>query len=362
MSPEAVTSVITFVLNSALFSSFIIPQVQKLKEIKDQLFQFKLAALPPRGTLMRAAIESLEAPGSEVEQLQGILDIYRVRSAELQATVDKFYVSVGLAVAALIFSFVWPDGRDCALTVHPILQLAITLWALKSYSTDPDRLSSPLYLVRNCEINPHLVITAMGMSVTLSSGLPVSRRQTWEDPLNIDLSMKLRVYGFRFLFFIADEEGKVYYVSFGPVTSKTSTLRHLLHPASGLSEINSIRIGKFKFNQFAAPKVLTGHFLVFLPFFEQEKLNPMLLTVSNHFSRDRLTSALGGTGKVESDRVYLGITFSGAGESVKEVGVEDLPRDNNPLINRVMLRYRTEFLRAAKIESITDDDGLIAPQ
>jgi hypothetical protein len=361
MTPEAVTSVITFVLNSALFSSFIIPQVQKLKEIKDQLFQFKLAALPPRGTLMREAIESLDAPGKEAEQLQGLLDIYRVRSVELKATVNMFYGSVGLALVSLFLSFAWPASRDIVLTVHPILQLVIMLWALKSYSTDPDRMSSPLYLVRNCEINPHLVITAMGMSVTLSSGLPVNQRQTWEDPLNIDLSMKLRVYGFRFLLFVADDAGGVYYVSFGPVTSKTNILRHLLHPSLGISEINSIRLGQFKFNQFAAGKTLTCHFLVFLPFFENEKLNPMWFTLNNQFSRDRLTSAFGGTGKVESDRVYRGITFSGAGESVKEVGVEDLPRDNNPLINRVMRRYQTVFLRAAKIESVTDDDGLLAP-
>lgn len=362
MSPEAVTSVITFVLNSALFSSFIIPQVQKLKEIKDQLFQFKLAALPPRGTAMRAAIESLESPGKEVEQLQGILDIYRVRSAELQSTVNKFYGSVTLAAAALILSFAWPSGQECVLMVHPVLQLGITLWALKSYSTDPDRLSSPLYLVRDCEINPHLIVTAMGMNISFSTGLPLDRRQDRDDPLNVNLGMKLRVYGFRFLFIIADNEGKVYQVSFGPITSKTKTWRHLLHPSLGMNEINRIEIARFKFNQFPTPKNFTCDFLVFLPFFEHEKLNPMLLTESVNVAGrgGNMLSASGTTGKVESDRIYRGITFSGAGEVVKEVSIEDLPKDNNPVINRVMRKFRTDFLLASKIESISDYNGLIA--
>ena len=360
MSPEAVTSVITFVLNSALFSSFIIPQVQKLKEIKDQLFQFKLASLPPPGTAMRAAIESLQTPGKEVEQLQGILDIYRVRSAELQATVNKFYLSVSLAALALILAFACPKSRDFVLTVHPVLQLAVTLWALKSYSTDPDRLSSPLYLVRNCEINPHLLITAMGMSITFSSGLPLTQRQTWEDPLNIDLNMKLRVYGFRFLFFVADNDGKVYYASFGPVTSKTTMLRQLLHPGTGLNEISSFRLGSFQFNQFTPAKTLTGHFLLFLPFFEHEKLNPMLVTMGSEFGRENMIAATGGTGKVYSDSVYAGITFSGAGEKVKDVAIEDFARNNNPVINRVMRKLRANFLLASKIETITDANGLIA--
>jgi hypothetical protein len=362
VTPEAVTSVITFVLNSALFSSFIIPQVQKLKEIKDQLFQFKLPSIPMAGSLSRAAQDSHLEPGNEVDRLQGLLDVYRIRSAELQASVNWFYGSVTLAAMALILSLLWADGRNCVLSIHPVLQLVLLICALKTYSTNPDRLSSPLYLVKNCEINPHLLIRAMGMSITFSSGLPIGQRQTWEDPLSIDLNMQLRVYGFRFLFFIADDAGKVYYASFGPVTPETTMLRQLLHPATGLNEIDSIRLGSFKFNQFTPAKTLTGHFLLFLPFFEHEKLNPLLVTMGERFGRDNLVSAIAGTGKVESHRTYRGITFSGAGEKVKELGVEDLPRDNNPLVNRVMQKLRIDFMRATKIESLTDLNGLIAAE
>jgi hypothetical protein len=364
VTPEAVTSIITFVLNSALLSSFIIPQVQKLKEIKDQLFQFKLPSLSPPGTLMRAAIDSLVAPGKEVDQLQGILDIYRVRSAELKATVNKFYGSVILAAVALIMSFLWPSGRDVVLAVHPVLQLGLMLWALRCYSTDPDRLSSPLYLVRECDINPHLMIAAMGMRNVISSGLSLDRQQGWDDPLNISLMMNLRVFGFRFLFIISDAEGKVFYVSFGPITPKTQSWRQLVNPAWGMTEINSIEIGRFKFNQFATSKTLNCHLLVFLPFFEHEKLNPMLstATVDIEGRGGNLVAAHGPMCKVESDSVYRGITFSGVGENVNDVDVVDLPKNNNPLINRVMRKVRAEFFRASKIESMTDANGLIAAE
>jgi len=364
MTPEAVTSVITFILNSVLLSSFIIPQVQKLKEIKDRLFQFQLPGIPPTGTLPRAMLDSLREPGKEVEKLQAILDIYRVRSTELRATLNTFYISVLLAAVTLVASAVWSQGRDLFLTVYPVLQLGLLLWAIRSYGADPDRVSSPLYLVKECEINPHLVIAAMGMSITFSSGLPISQRQDWEDPLNIDLCMKLRVYGFRFFFVIADAEGKVYYVSFGPITAQTNNWRHLLNPACGMNEINSTNIGKFQFNHFATAKTFTCHLLVFLPFFKHEKLNPMLRTesVCAGGRGGNMISAAGTTGKVESDRVYRGITFSGTGEKIVDVGVEDLPKDNNPAINRVVRKFQKEFLQASEIKSLTDIEGLIAAE
>ena len=40
-----ILSVASFVLNTILISGFIIPQVQKLKEIKDQIIRFNIASL-----------------------------------------------------------------------------------------------------------------------------------------------------------------------------------------------------------------------------------------------------------------------------------------------------------------------------
>jgi hypothetical protein len=355
MSEES-TSAIAFILNSALFSSFIVPQVQKLKEIKDQLFKFKLTS-----TRLEFLAGKTEIPKKEIQRLQEVLDSYRVRSEELRSLVRKFYGSVGLAILAIACSVAWPCRKDLFLTLHPILQLLLLIWAIKSYSTDPDKLSSPLYLVKECDVNPHLLIQAIGFGLSYGPETGLTGRLDWDTLFTFTLSMHLRLCDFRFLFIIADDDGKVFYTSFGPITHETKIWRYLSHPAARRSEINLIEIGKFNLNQFQAEKQLRWKLLLFIPIFKQETINPMMMS-GNIFipgkASDTLYSGIsGGSAMVESNQTYPGVAYSGEGVDLLDLRTEG--RDGVPVVDKVVRRLRNDIMHAKKIESITDLNGLI---
>lgn len=356
------TSVITFVLNSALLSSFIIPQVQKLKEIKDQIFQFGLPKPLRAGAITVEEIARLGQPDQQVQALQSILDMYRIRSGELRATVSKFYLSIAVATLTLAAAQIRPNLRDGLLTVHPILQLLILWWAVETYSVGPDQLSSPLYLVRDCDINPHLLISAIEMKLSFGRS-DLGRAQTWEDSLSIDLWIKLRLVGFRFLFILADAEGKIFYVSYGPVTGRTRIWRYLLEPMAGIPEMNRIELGRFKFNQFVEEKQLRGILLIFLPIYN-EKLHPMLLETSIHVpgrNKGTMLANSGGSGPaVSSDTVYARAWYRGEGSNISDIEIENDVRGGDPVIDRIIKKFKNDFLWTDKIEEIEDINGLIA--
>jgi len=206
--PEFAISAITFVLNSAVLSSFIIPEVRKLKEIKDGLFKYKISYAPTSGTYPEIA-DGGKKQELEIERLQTLLDIYAVRAAELNSVTQKFYYSVFVALCAILISVLLPKSLETIFVLHPIAQLLILIHAIKSYVADPDRVASPEYLVRNCEVNIHSLIQALDVSVYYDAG---KSKVTPDDPLIFNMSLGMRVYGFRFAFILADKDQKVYFV------------------------------------------------------------------------------------------------------------------------------------------------------
>ena len=74
---EQILSNMVFALNSVLLTGFIIPQVHKLKEIKDKLIKFDIASVDTKGK------KSEEEQKQNVETQQKWMDDYRKRSNEL---------------------------------------------------------------------------------------------------------------------------------------------------------------------------------------------------------------------------------------------------------------------------------------
>src|ERR1700730_16853589 len=97
-----ILSVTSFILNTILISGFIIPQVQKLKEIKDQLIRFNITSLLVPEDTDRKKLEAQHR--DDVDRLHKLFDIYSIRSKELNKLVFVFYLSIGVAFFGLIFS------------------------------------------------------------------------------------------------------------------------------------------------------------------------------------------------------------------------------------------------------------------
>jgi len=97
MSTEFLVSVIAFISNSVLLSSFIIPQVQKLKEIKDKLVKFQITFVPHIGTMPSNLQQLREQQKKEIRLFQDLLDIYAIRSGELKKLVSCFCQAIGQA-------------------------------------------------------------------------------------------------------------------------------------------------------------------------------------------------------------------------------------------------------------------------
>jgi hypothetical protein len=354
--PSMIISTVIFVLNSAVLSSFIIPEVRKLKEIKDMLFKYQIPYARTFGAVFDTCKDG-EQQAAEAEKLQSILDVYAVRMGELNSVKEWFLRSIFLAVVAILVSLLLPTLRNIVLSLHPISQLVILLLAINTYTMDPDKVASPEYLVKNCEVNPHAFIQALNISAYYSAD---NERVTEEDPLTINLSMKLRVYGFRFLFILTDQDNKVFFVSYGPITAKTELWRHILRPEYGVAEHDRIPIGKFKFNSFTDPKKYVAHLLIFMPFYEHETVSPIwgegVLEFAGNKSGLRISqSPFASISNYSS--CYKGISFRGGGVKIFESKTNSDFKDKISVIDSVFNKYKKDFVRTTKIKTTEDYKG-----
>jgi hypothetical protein len=67
----------------------------------------------------------------------------------------------------------------------------------------------------------------------------------------------------------------------------------------------------------------------------------------------------GGSATAGPDRTYQGISYTGEGEKLFSLEVESV-RGENPVVSKIAHKLRNDIIRARKIESITDFNGLIA--
>jgi hypothetical protein len=280
-----------------------------------------------------------------------------LRSEELASTVKKFYLAILVGIVATGIVVVWPAADQCVVPIHAIGQLVILWWAIKTYATDPDRIASLGYLVRDCDVNPHLLIEAMDLHISLSYQGETGK-QTKESPLAINLSMGLRLRGFRFIYAVTGKEDRLYFVSYGPVSPETKLWRHLLHPALGMSEYNRIEIGKIRFNMLDKASELRSWALIFMPFYPQEKNMPLYSSTNLDYIGLQTGSILSsGTnlGPIDTDTHYRGITFFGQDTQICDLQFQDDGAD--PTINKVVKKYLKPFVSSKVIQQFEDVAG-----
>jgi|Deesub1362A_J573_1020465.scaffolds.fasta_scaffold02740_2 hypothetical protein len=356
---EVIISIFSFVLNPVLLSGFIIPQVQKLKEIKDQILKFKLTYVPSSGLSPAEEKDLRERQRKEIEELHVLFDTYRVRSKELSSLVWIFFIAILVAAVAIILIFARKNLINYIVAVHAFLQLCILVWAIKVYAINPDRLQDAGYLVREMDINPHSLVSALDLRLSIDSGKPVGVEISPEDPLRINLSTKLRVFGFRFLYIIYGEMDKVYFISFGPITAKTQLWRHLLPPDKfwGGGEYNRIELGSFQFNLVEEEKRLSIIFLVFLPFFKHEQLSPLVAYQEVKIERESgrlLTGMSGGMWPISTMTTIEDIVYRGEGTRIYElkwVGKED------DVLKKIIDRFGQKIIKTSKIKQYESIEG-----
>jgi len=357
-----IISIVSFVLNSVLFSGFVIPQLQKLRQIKDQLVDLGIRWLPHSDSTEGVKRELRNRGQEQIVKLQGLLDIYRIRSKELSKLIWLFYFVVGAAILAVVIVLVFPRTSDWTVPLHAIVQLGILLVAVKTFAVSPGRIQEADYLVRELCFNPHALQSALGLNIEIGSEKRLLELVKKEDFLNINLGFDIRVFGFRFLFVVSTENGRVYFVSFGPVTAKSPFWRHLVPPPLSdvflRGEYNRMEIGKFQFNLVEGPQELDLHLLVFLPFFKVEKLNPLMGTgsirVLGRDARETLRESTGVSGISQSAGIDNSVTYRGEGTKLLELDVRE---DDKTAVAQVVRKFRREIIRTKKIKYYSDIEG-----
>ena len=287
------------------------------------------------------------------------MDIYALRSWELKDLVYFFRISIGLVVLAILSVVVWPQFKDFVLIAHTLAQIMVFFLALKIYAVSPDKMQDIGYLVNGLDINPHILINALDLNLCIDAPGGLLARHKREDPLIISTFPKIRVWGFRFLLIIANEQNEVFFVSFGPITSRTQIVRHLTpfyHFGSG--EFNRIELGRFPFNMIKEKQRLKMFFLVFLPFFRSDKYSPYLSEGS--YWAEGVTSPninIGsgtGTPSISTTVYYSDIEYQGVGVKIKA----NIKPDAKPhIINDIFKKYAKEFARTKKVKQYQSING-----
>lgn len=354
-----ILSISAFVLNSILISGFIIPQVQKLKEIKDQLLRFKLTYVSDSKPISKEKNSLGEKQKKDINKLQNILDTYRIRSNELKNLVRIFYFAIGIVMAAIISILIFQSMSNIILISHALSQIIIFILAIKTYAVSPDRLQEADYLIKELDINPHALINALDLNLFIESGKDVFPMIHREYPLKINLTYKIRVWGFRFLFLVSGTNNEVYFLSFGPINSKTPSWRVLVPPDKfGGTEYNWIEIGSFPFNLIEKKQKLNFTFLIFLPVFKYEELHPLItkttFEVPGRDGEKILTGSSLGMWSIITSRTYKDVTYQGEGAKLYKVEVK---KEDDKILNKVIKQFSAELRKAKTIKQYKDIKG-----
>jgi len=286
MENLSILSVASFILNTILISGFIIPQVQKLKEIKDQLIRFKITSLlvPEDGD--RVALEKQSR--NDLDALHKLFDMYAIRSKELSKLVAIFYISIFMAVLALIFTKFFGNQHlyyfsqfsytEVIKPFHLLIQLSLLICAINLYAVNPDKLQNIQYLVDEMFINPNSVVDAMKLGLIYSRGSYPLSSPINEMPVRISLNVSLRVFGYKYLYLIYGNDKKVYYVSVGMAKSSSKNLLRAFGFATQYNqsgEYSSITMGYFKFG-LVEKQTLRTTLLIYLPSANEES-SPLII-------------------------------------------------------------------------------------
>lgn len=309
----------------------------------------------------------------EIEQLHKIFDAYRIRSQELNKVIRLFLASIFLMGGSYVLGIYWGDYilewfniqfKEIIIPLNVLSQLGILLSAIKCYAIDPDKMQDVHYLTNELDINPHSLINALDLTISYSNAKQFREMTKREDPLTISLNIGLRAYGFRFLYVITDEEGRIYYISFGPVTANMKgAWRSILTPTkyNKSGEYNRVDIGSFQFNLIKEEKKLNTILLVFLPFFENEKYHPMYSEghyETSGIGEGYITSSTGGMWKIDSMNNYRNISYKGRGLKIKFLEFSGEEKESmDKVLKKVVQKFKHKILSIKKICQYSSLDG-----
>lgn len=358
---ELIISFSIFILNSIIFSGFIIPQVQKMKEIKDRIVKHGIEFIPSSGISSAETRDKKTKQDEDVNNIHMLFDSYRIRSQELSSLIKVYclsilYAGIGLSYIYLFnrlvisFNSFTFNFSSIILVLHTFFQLVILLLTIKTYAIDPNRLQDLAYLVKEMGLNPHALISALDLNMSIDRGKELFEKFNKKDPLRINLSLRLRVFGFRFLYIVSDKNQKVFYISYGPITQK-NLVRYLVPSSIFKSgEYNKINLGSFQFNLIKKQEI-EEVLLIFLPFFKDETLSPMIQTRKNTVP---LVSIYGGTWPVSTMKTYKDIKYTGEGlniQSLKYIG------NKKTFLKKIINKLSVKIMKAKEINEMFNIKG-----
>ncbi|MFA5035436.1 MAG: hypothetical protein WC500_06630 [Candidatus Margulisiibacteriota bacterium] len=335
---ELIAFVISIIVNPLLISGLIIPQSQKINEIKDRLVKFKITTRPGR--------------------FQELLDIYALRSEELNMLVNILIASFICTALAVLISLFVPLISSYVAIIHMIIQLLICIFAIKHYIVNPDKMCEIDYIVNKLDINPHDLIDSMGLEGYAGLDGALFRAPSRETPININLSLKLRVKSFRFIYFISNGTEDVYQVALGPIKANTKLWRHrlpeVLKEKLKSDEMNRIEISKFQFNTINNKMRMQFKvtFLFFISFFDYETINPYTLSFLYESEPESINWGAG-TGTLKNNNTYKQIKFKGKGDKIFNI----LTKNETEIETKIIKKYSKLLMKSNKIRVFTSYKG-----
>jgi len=365
----SVISVLSFILNSVVLSGFVIPQIQELKRIKDQILKFEIAF--PSDSLSNHFTDRRKREKMEEDShnLQKLIDTYYIRFQELKPLISIFHLSILVAILAiLLISF--PDRLNPFLGIqfsryvivgHSIIQLALLVFGVRIFALNPNKLQQAGYLVRELDVNPHSLVAALGLATNVSINKPLSEKTKESDPLQALLKTNLRVFGYRFLYVVYGENNEdVYFVSCGPITPDTEISRSLVPKISfwKSGELNHIELGSFQFNAIKKkPQRLNILLLVFIPFFKNETLSPFY--VENSFEIGKSsghTISISNSAPVDPMKRFNGVQYRGSDNKIIELKC-NIKKQEYKIVGDVVEKFKREIMVRKNIKQYSDLEG-----
>ncbi len=123
-------------------------------------------------------------------------------------------------------------------------------------------------------------------------------------------------------------------------------------------EYNQIEIGSFPFDSIENKQKLDIMFLVFLPFYRQETLSPMVtqtfFDVPGEDSGAHTISQSGGMWTIDTMRTQNNIIYRGQGIKLNEL---QYTGENDDLLKKVLEKFRKEIMVCNKIKQCSDVQG-----
>lgn len=349
---ELAFALISFVLVTVLYSTLIVPQMHKLKDLRDEIY--KKIKIPEE---LKRDIGAGRSMGDErrlrdevIAPINEIFEEYEIKEKHLKDFIRLFWITV--IILFLLLFMIW-----LSLWILPVLLVVVFLIlhiAITVYAPSSNKVRDIGWLINRAFVNPHTVWETMQLSFAYSNRKPLFSEPKPKDPIHFYLSPGVFYTGYRFLLQITDKNNKkVYYCSFGPVKNDKNILKILFRDERVYYNIN---MGAMPLGLISGVELKVTIF-IFAPAFRTEESTPFVM---NHeldkLKKGRIPTGFSTLATLNPDWRDKGISIKGHGSKILKMDVN--PSEKNTDVNFKLLSLIKPYLKSTRrIQFYYDTEG-----